>query len=176
MHHDAIRYHHERIDGNGYPDSIAANNLPLSARVIAIADAFDAMTSTRAYRKGMTRQVAVERLLEARGAQFDSELVDLFVSLAGNGNLDEVLSHSDENIPLLVCEHCGQIIAVDRESKDGDIVYCQACCSEYRLQRIADTFALEPTGGEASVQQLKPQADKYPVEELIQQMPVELKF
>ena len=174
--HDAIRYHHERIDGNGYPDSISADTLPLSARVISIADAFDAMTSTRAYRKGMTRQVAVERLLEARGMQFDFKLVELFVSLAGNGNLDEVLSHSDENMPLLVCEQCGPIIAVDRESKDGDLVYCKACGSEYRLHRMADTFALDSTGGKANAQQLKSQADKYPIEELIQQMPVELKF
>lgn len=148
--HDAIRYHHERIDGNGYPDSISANILLLSARVIA--DAFDSMTSTRAYRKGMTRQVAVERLLEARDTQFDSKLVDLFVSLAGNGNLDEVLSHSDENMPPLVCEQCGPIIAVDRESKDSDLVYCKACGIEYRLHRMADTFTFEPTGGMASAQ------------------------
>ncbi len=174
--HDAIRYHHERVDGNGYPDAIPAETLPLSARVIAIADAFDAMTSTRAYRKGMTRQVAIERLLEARHTQFDANMVDLFVALAGNGNLDEVLAHSDENMPLLTCDVCGPIIAVDRDCKDGDIIYCKSCGSEYRLHRMADTFAIEPTGGKATAQQLKPQADKKPIEELIQQMPVELRF
>ncbi len=172
--HDAIRYHHERIDGNGYPDSIPAEALPLSARVIAIADAFDAMTSTRAYRKGMTRQVAIARLLEAKETQLDSSLVDLFVSLAANGNFDEVLSHSDENMPLLNCELCGPIIAVDRDCKDGDRIYCKSCGTEYRLHRMTDTFAIEPTGGKATAQQLQPSADKYPIDDLIQQMPVEL--
>ena len=174
--HDAIRYHHERVDGTGYPDSIPAETLPLSARVIAIADAFDAMTSTRAYRKGMSKQVAIERLLAARETQFDSGLTNLFVELAGNGNLDEVLAHSNENMPLLNCEVCGPIIAVDKDCKDGDIVYCKACGSEYRLHRMQDTFALEATGGRATAQQLQPRADKYPIDDLIKKMPVELSF
>jgi putative nucleotidyltransferase with HDIG domain len=72
---DGIRHHHERVDGAGYPDGLAGNAVPLDARVIAVADAFDAMTSDRAYRKGMDPAVALDRLLAGSGTQFDATVV-----------------------------------------------------------------------------------------------------
>lgn len=174
--HDAIRHHHERIDAKGYPDALPAGKLPLSARVTAIADAFDAMTSTRAYRFGLGKTVAVEQLLQGRGSQFDAALVNQFVAMANAGELDEVLSHSDENLPLISCDVCGPIIAVHRDHKDGDIIHCQSCGTEYRLHHMADTFALEATGRMASPKQLQPRADKYPIEDLVSQMPGVLKL
>ncbi|WP_168118677.1 HD domain-containing phosphohydrolase [Paenibacillus sp. HB172176] len=75
-----VRSHHERYDGKGYPDGIAGGSIPLLGRVIAIADAFDAMTSDRPYRKGMTVERALSILEEGRGTQWDPELTDLFLT------------------------------------------------------------------------------------------------
>ncbi|HTG68039.1 MAG TPA: HD domain-containing phosphohydrolase [Candidatus Udaeobacter sp.] len=74
-----VRSHHERYDGKGYPDGLAGNDIPLSGRVIAIADAFDAMTSDRPYRKGMTYARALSILEEGKGTQWDPKLTQLFI-------------------------------------------------------------------------------------------------
>jgi HD-GYP domain-containing protein (c-di-GMP phosphodiesterase class II) len=74
-----VHYHHERYDGWGYPEGLRGERIPYLAQIIAIVDAFDAMTSDRPYRKGMTRGQALEILYEERGKQFNPELVDQFV-------------------------------------------------------------------------------------------------
>jgi HD superfamily phosphodiesterase len=74
----AILHHHERYDGKGYPDGLSERNIPLLARVIAVADTFDAITSTRAYRPARSWQEAVEILDEVAGTQLDPEMVDVF--------------------------------------------------------------------------------------------------
>ncbi len=71
-----VRSHHERIDGKGYPDGLVGNEIPLYGRIIAVADAFDAMTSDRPYRKGMTIEKAVAILKNGSGTQWDSEMVE----------------------------------------------------------------------------------------------------
>ncbi|MEA1922850.1 MAG: response regulator [Pseudomonadota bacterium] len=80
-----IRQHHERWDGAGYPDRLKAQEISLGARIVGVADAFDAMTSSRPYRRAFDFRVAVQELLDNRGCQFDPELVDLFVSLLERG-------------------------------------------------------------------------------------------
>jgi len=70
-----IRHHHERYDGTGYPDGLIGESIPLIARIIAVADAFDAMTSDRVYRKAMPVWKAREELIRSAGAQFDAEVV-----------------------------------------------------------------------------------------------------
>ncbi len=72
--------HHERWDGSGYPRGLKGNAIPLSARVVAIADTFDAVTQTRRYRPGRPVAVGEEVIAEGRGTQFDPDLVDLFLS------------------------------------------------------------------------------------------------
>ena len=76
-----IRFHHERIDGTGYPDGLKGENIPMEARIVSIADAFDAMTSDRPYRKGMPKEKAIEILKEGRGTQWDAKLIDHFIEL-----------------------------------------------------------------------------------------------
>jgi hypothetical protein len=79
---DIVLHHHERYDGNGYPDHLAGENIPLGARIIAVADSFDAMVSMRAYRaKSLTVTEALKILDHERGAQFDPELVVTFTKL-----------------------------------------------------------------------------------------------
>jgi response regulator RpfG family c-di-GMP phosphodiesterase len=77
----AIRSHHERFDGFGYPDGLAGEQTPLLARVIAVADCFDAMTSARAYRSAMPAAAALEILAEEAGSHFDPQLVPPFIEL-----------------------------------------------------------------------------------------------
>ncbi|NLE22943.1 MAG: HD-GYP domain-containing protein, partial [Actinobacteria bacterium] len=76
-----IRAHHERWDGSGYPDGLAGEAIPLGARIIAVADVYDAMTSDRPYRAALPHEVAVAELIDGRGSQFDPEIVDAFVAL-----------------------------------------------------------------------------------------------
>ncbi|MHB8070629.1 MAG: HD-GYP domain-containing protein [Candidatus Cryosericum sp.] len=79
---DIVLHHHERYDGNGYPDHLAGENIPLGARIIAVADSFDAMVSVRPYRaKSLTVRHALKILDEERGAQFDPDLVITFTKL-----------------------------------------------------------------------------------------------
>ncbi len=74
-----VRHHHERWDGNGYLDRLAATDIPLVARVLAVGDAFSAMTTTRPYRKALSVEQALDELRAAAGTQLDPELVAAFV-------------------------------------------------------------------------------------------------
>ncbi|QTM99200.1 HD domain-containing protein [Sediminibacillus dalangtanensis] len=75
-----VRHHHERFDGHGYPDRLAGESIPLFGRILAVADAFDAMTSDRNYRKGMSFKKAIAILEEGKGSQWDPRFVDVFVA------------------------------------------------------------------------------------------------
>jgi putative two-component system response regulator len=79
----AIRGHHERYDGSGYPDGLSGQKIALEARVIAIADCFDAVTSSRAYREAIPRAQAIELIRAGMGTQFDPALVPAFMELLG---------------------------------------------------------------------------------------------
>ncbi|HEY6838442.1 MAG TPA: HD domain-containing phosphohydrolase [Geobacteraceae bacterium] len=82
-----IRHHHEWYDGKGYPDRIAAEHIPLEARVIAVADTFDAMTSDRPYRKGMPSVEAIRIMEECAGSQFDPAVLDTFKKIFSEGKI-----------------------------------------------------------------------------------------
>ena len=76
-----VLHHHERFDGDGYPQAIAGDNIPLVARMIALADTFDAMSSSRTYRSAMTRKIVIEEMKRSVGTQFDPTLSALFFEL-----------------------------------------------------------------------------------------------
>jgi HD-GYP domain-containing protein (c-di-GMP phosphodiesterase class II) len=75
---EGLLHHHERIDGRGYPQGLVGDEIPLLARIIAVADTFDAMTSDRPYRKALSAQAAFEEILRNRGTQFCEKVVDGF--------------------------------------------------------------------------------------------------
>lgn len=77
----SIRWHHERYDGKGYPDGLAGEQIPLLARIVSVADSFDAMTSVRAYRKTVSRAEALAELERNSGGQFDPKIVAVFLGL-----------------------------------------------------------------------------------------------
>jgi HD-GYP domain-containing protein (c-di-GMP phosphodiesterase class II) len=76
-----VRHHHERYDGRGYPDGLKGEEIPLGARIIAVADAYVAMTEDRIYRKGRSHQEALAELKRCSGTQFDPKVVEAFVRL-----------------------------------------------------------------------------------------------
>ena len=76
-----IRSHHERWDGNGYPQGLKGKDIPLPARIVTIVDAYDAMTNDRPYRKKMSQEEAVKELVSCAGSQFDPEIVDIFLKV-----------------------------------------------------------------------------------------------
>ena len=80
-HISGIKYHHESWDGTGYPDGLKGESIPLTARIICVADSFDAMTSTRPYRPGRTLEEAVAEMRRCEGIQFDARCVEAFISI-----------------------------------------------------------------------------------------------
>ena len=80
-----VRSHHERFDGGGYPDELRGEQIPLEARIISCCDAFNAMTTTRSYRKAMPQAVAVAELQKHSGTQFDPDVVRAMVAVVGEG-------------------------------------------------------------------------------------------
>jgi putative nucleotidyltransferase with HDIG domain len=74
----AVRHHHERWDGHGYPDGLSKTDIPLYSRIIAVADTYDAMTSDRSYKKAVSKDIAIEEIKNNSGEQFDPEIVEIF--------------------------------------------------------------------------------------------------
>jgi len=77
---DAVRHHHEKWDGSGYPDGLYAEDIPLAARIIAVADAYDAMISDRPYRKALSKEYALNEIMNCSGKQFDPMIVAYFIN------------------------------------------------------------------------------------------------
>lgn len=81
-----VRHHHERQDGSGYPDGLQGTAIPLGARILAIADVYDALTSDRPYRRAVSHEHAIEQLRAEGGRTLDADLVELFADLMGDGS------------------------------------------------------------------------------------------
>ncbi|MCH7581491.1 MAG: HD domain-containing protein [Acidobacteria bacterium] len=79
---EAILYHHERYDGGGYPFGLEADNIPILSRIVLVSDAFDAMTSVRAYQPALPVDFAVNEIRTNAGTQFDPTVVDIFLEIA----------------------------------------------------------------------------------------------
>jgi HD-GYP domain-containing protein (c-di-GMP phosphodiesterase class II) len=85
-------YHHERYDGKGYPDGLAGENIPWVARIIAVADTFDAMSSTRPYRKRLPEDFIISEIKNCAGTQLDPKVVQKFLELYEAGEFADVFS------------------------------------------------------------------------------------
>ncbi len=99
-----VRHHHERVDGNGYPDGLDGSEIPLLSRIIAVADAYNAMTSDRPYREAMPSRVARLRLAQAVESQFDTSVVAAFEAILAAANEDYRLAHGVQ-FALEIREH-----------------------------------------------------------------------
>lgn len=93
-----IRHHHERFDGRGYPDSFKGQEIEIGARIVAIADTFDAMTSDRLYHRGQTYKEALKEICDCAGTQFDPEVVKAFLSAYEKHKSEWPLSNFDSSV------------------------------------------------------------------------------
>ncbi len=155
----AIRAHHETPDGKGYPRGLAGADLSVDARIVGICDAFDAMTSTRPYRKGMPISKALSIIEEQYDRQFDRALGVLFATMGYQSELDHVVGHSDLGIPLQECLMCGPTIVVQRRHRAGAPLYCPTCTGEYATAQENGQWRLSPTGQKATPADLEPRVD-----------------
>ena len=92
---EAIRHHHENFDGSGYPSGLSGEQIPLLARIIRVADAYDAITSQRPYRQAASHEFAIEQLLLRAGEMFDQEVVNAFCDLAALAGIRRAISQGD---------------------------------------------------------------------------------
>jgi HD-GYP domain-containing protein (c-di-GMP phosphodiesterase class II) len=81
--------HHENYDGSGYPNGVKGENIPLEARVLSVADIYEALTADRPYRKGYSRKKALEIIEEERGRKLDPVITDIFLSMVRTKNFEE---------------------------------------------------------------------------------------
>jgi signal transduction histidine kinase/putative methionine-R-sulfoxide reductase with GAF domain len=84
---DAILHHHERYDGKGYPSGLGGEQIPMTARVLAVVDAYESMVTERPYRKAMSREDAIDELMRCSGTQFDPRVVEHFIEILGKDEL-----------------------------------------------------------------------------------------
>ena len=82
-----VRHHHERFDGQGYPDGLRGKDIPVEARIVAVADAIDAMSSDRIYRPGMNREMIIAELKRNIGIQFDPQMAAIAINLLESGKM-----------------------------------------------------------------------------------------
>ncbi|HXL14634.1 MAG TPA: HD domain-containing phosphohydrolase [Methylomirabilota bacterium] len=94
---DLVRHHHERVDGKGYPDGLRGDEITIGAKIVNVADAFDAMTTERPYRSGLTMEQAVAQLEEKAGTQFASEVVEVMVSALREGRIRVIKGETSWN-------------------------------------------------------------------------------
>ena len=87
---NVAKFHHERYDGKGYPTGVRGRNIPLHARIVSIADAYDAMSSDRIYRKSLDKEIIRSELLRGIGTQFDPDLLIEFLELFDSGELERI--------------------------------------------------------------------------------------
>ena len=139
----AVLMHHEMPNGKGYPLGLMGKDIPVDARIIGVCDAFDAMTSARPYRQGMPREQAQRIIDNNLGEQFDELQGRLLIELGDAGELDHIIAHSDEGIPLLTCPVCGPTIVRRRDQHAGDPMVCQSCQGAFKLDRNDQAVFLE---------------------------------
>ncbi len=167
----AVHQHHEWVNGKGYPGRLQDDQISIFARIVSIADAFDALTSTRPYRQGVAAVPAMETLNIDTGSQFDARLLETFVQMTERNAIQEIVGTSERGVPMVVCPTCGPVIGVSSNARDGDIVYCRVCGGRHRLHRDGDTFVVEPTGLQGSAEDLKPRPETASIEAFISRAP-----
>lgn len=111
---DGTLFHHERFDGTGYPQGLSGEDIPLYGRIIGVADAFDAMTDNRVYRKKLDFDFVIEELKRCSGTQFDPKMVEIMLKLIDEGKIDVHALYEKKNDTI------GDDSGSDNNSKESD--------------------------------------------------------
>ena len=150
---EGARFHHERYDGRGYPLGLKGDEIPEMARIIGIADAYDAMTSNRVYRKRLTDEAVKTEMKRCSGTQFDSKLTEIFIKMIEDGKLDRLSPDTDtdaevekKGIAEQSAELLQSVIGFKNKTYDGDHDYLTGVFSKNAGERII-TEALETKDG-----------------------------
>ena len=133
-----IRHHHERWDGTGYPDGLSGTQIPLGARLINVADAYDAMTTDRPYRKAMSREAAVMELLHCAGTQFDPTAVRAFIEALDSTDADLSQSAMDGVEAQLRPWSPAEMTEALSERRDPAQLWASACLMLSRTVDVPD--------------------------------------
>ena len=138
---DVARGHHERYDGKGYPFGLKGEDIPEGARIVAVADAFDAMSSDRVYRKACSRDYIRQELESGRGKQFDPQIADVFIDMFDRGLLDPIMTKDSVE---------------DVESREGTSALLQVVVEAFVAQSTLDnldvvTGVMNRSAGEAVI-------------------------
>lgn len=164
----AIHHHHEMPSGRGYPSGLKGEEIPLDARLVGLCDAFDAMTSTRPYRQGMSIAKALSIVEAECGQQFDAELGRVFVRLGRDGAFDAIVGHSDEGIPLQHCPACGPTLVRTRKSQADEHIGCPGCSARFQWVLSPEGLKARVTGEKATPDELEPALDRAQIVALVQ--------
>ncbi len=137
-----VRHHHERFDGFGYPDRLAGEEISLGARIVAIADTYEAMTSTRSYRKALSHQTAIDEIKRCSGSQFDPKVVDVFLSMSWDEKI---------GLPVPNIAATGNAIIRELHEKEDKKAISMAGAPSYREnisqeQMLNEIFQQTPVG------------------------------
>lgn len=165
----AVIQHHETPDGLGYPHGLAGDQISLDGSIVGICDAFDAMTSTRPYRKGMSMENALTIIQANLGKQFHPEWGKKFIELGESGFFNRMVGHSEPGIALQECPICGPTMVVSKNHQHGDHIYCRACGSEALLQKEDSNLAIKITGRQGTAKDLMPEINNDLLNSLIQE-------
>lgn len=128
-----VLYHHERYDGTGHPHQFKGEEIPVEGRLLSVADAFDAMTSDRPYRKAMDAEDAIRIIREESGRQFDPRVVKAFLHAWEKGRITKAMLSSAEKVKTVECPYCLSKIEIYPESRDNYLVDCPHCHKRARL-------------------------------------------
>ncbi|MCZ6652787.1 MAG: HD-GYP domain-containing protein [Planctomycetota bacterium] len=144
---EVVLKHHEAYDGKGYPFGLMGEQIPHEARLFAVVDAFDAMTTTRCYRPSMSIDNAVYEIWRNRGRQFDPRIADAFLGLIREGLLDHIAGHADYGVKIGRCPTCGPVLELHNAHHLDDVVVCRVCRSRFEISDILDgEFRLKYVG------------------------------
>jgi putative nucleotidyltransferase with HDIG domain len=128
-----VLHHHEYYDGTGYPHRLAEQAIPIQARLLAVADALDAMTSDRPYRSGLDPDTAMSEIREKAGSQFDPVIVEALVQAFEAGELDPYLQAEPVGQRAVICPHCSTSQTPGERSLRKGSTICPTCNRTLRL-------------------------------------------
>ncbi|MBD5384677.1 MAG: HD domain-containing protein [Ruminococcaceae bacterium] len=151
---EGAKFHHERYDGRGYPLGLKGEEIPEMARIIGIADAYDAMTSNRVYRKRLTNEKVISEIKRCSGAQFDPRLAEIFVKMIESGKLDDLSPDNDtdtaaesKGIAERSADLLQSVIGYNRNSYDNEHDYLTGALSRSAGEKLISERLAEGDGG-----------------------------
>lgn len=129
-----VRHHHEKWNGAGYPDGLSGETIPLGARILAVADSYDALTSDRPYRLALTRELARDYMKAERGRSYDPQIVDLLLEHVDE--LEEAMRGADVNVPLAVVRQLQSKFEEKDDRRDQRTVFDDIASTYREMQRV----------------------------------------